>query len=848
VTRTRHRWSFAVGAAVLVVLLVGGRWLALETAERAWAASVPGGDAYLAARDLARLVRGLIVLVAVMWGAGNLFLVYRAIGSVQLPRRLGDLEIVEAVPRRVLLGGTLVTGVLVGAMLALGTGDWWLSAALALGPPHYGVSDPVLHRDLGYYVAQLPWADRVQGFALFATLAATALVALLYLGIGSLRIRRWRPYGSPHARMHLGALLACLALALGWGATLDPAETVAGLHGALDSGALQARLPGAAFVAAVAVAAAAASAVWTLRDRPTLLVASWGALLGAATLVYLVLPGVMRDRTGRTRLDDRLAAARDSLEGLAFGVERLEQRPPPAFPDVAAALATLPLWDADRVAAVVRRRLELGGPRGAVARAALASPSRIRSGGRAPWLVALMPGRPAVDSGRASPGWRELHRGAWARSAGPLVAVETDSGLDLQSKVTDDSTAWFGPGFAEFAVASPDTWPATRASGIPLTGWSRRIALAWSLQSPELARAETDGLLLLWRRDVRERLERLAPFAAFDAPTPVVAGNLLYWVAFGYLAAETFPLVRRMEWDGRPVRYLRAGLVGIVSAGSGDTRLYLAPGADSLATAWARWLKPLIRPLDSLPAALRAALPYPSEAFRLQAALLARANDDSAWTPRPREPFQLVGPGADASGEARVWVGQGFETGTTPQFAGLLAATMVAGRPRLVLWRPAPPVRLPGVLVGSTETAPGVLRLWNVAGQLFSEQAQFYQPAADGAGGSGGTGGSGGGGGGRTARGETLRLKDVYLTWGSDRAADGATPAAALRALLAVSPHAAPADTSLAARWEDARRLAAQAEAALAAGDLEAFGRYYAQLKALLGVGKKPLAPSPDRR
>src|SRR6266496_4859337 len=89
-----------------------------------------------------------------------------------------------------------------------------------------------------------------------------------------------------------------------------------------------------------------------------------------------------------------------------------------------------------------------------------------------------------------------------------------------------------------------------RASGIPLTGWSRRIALAWSLQSPELARAETDGLLLLWRRDVRERLERLAPFATFDAPTPVVAGDLLCWVAFGYLAAETFPLARRMEWDG----------------------------------------------------------------------------------------------------------------------------------------------------------------------------------------------------------------------------------------------------------------------------------------------------------
>jgi len=52
------------------------------------------------------------------------------------------------------------------------------------------------------------------------------------------------------------------------------------------------------------------------------------------------------------------------------------------------------------------------------------------------------------------------------------------------------------------------------------------------------------------------------------------------------------------------------------------------------------------------------------------------------------------------------------------------------------------------------------------------------------------------------------------------------------------------ADTSLASRWEAARRLAARADAALAAGDLEAFGRYYAELQQLLGVGRRKLAPT----
>src|SRR5581483_8722907 len=77
---------------------------------------------------------------------------------------------------------------------------------------------------------------------------------------------------------------------------------------------------------------------------------------------------------------------------------------------------------------------------------------------------------------------------AWARAGRPIAAVETDTGLAFESVATRDSATWFGPGFVEYAVVAPDTWPALRASGIPLRGTWRRAALAWALQSPELRR------------------------------------------------------------------------------------------------------------------------------------------------------------------------------------------------------------------------------------------------------------------------------------------------------------------------------------------------------------------------
>jgi hypothetical protein len=186
-----------------------------------------------------------------------------------------------------------------------------------------------------------------------------------------------------------------------------------------------------------------------------------------------------------------------------------------------------------------------------------------------------------------------------------------------------------------------------------------------------------------------------------------------------------------------------------------------------------------------------------------------------------------VGPAAEGTTEVRrVWMAQGFEAGST--LAALVTATMAPDGPRLSVWRPSPAPRLPPELVGSPNTtAPGVARLWNVARVLFFEQALFSQPASGG---------------------PPTGIDTVFLSWG-ERRGQGRTVAAALHSLLASGGNArAPADTALAARWRRAQQLAAQADAALAAGDLERFGRLYNQLKELLGLGRRKLAPTPEPR
>ena len=161
-----------------------------------------------------------------------------------------------------------------------------------------------------------------------------------------------------------------------------------------------------------------------------------------------------------------------------------------------------------------------------------------------------------------------------------------------------------------------------------------------------------------------------------------------------------------------------------------------------------------------------------------------------------------------------------FEQGAlvSRRFIGLCAGAVTTRGLELHLSKPAAddPEHLPGELVGSTTLRPGQLRIWPTAASLVTVQAQIVDPMDA-----------------RTP--PPPSIADVYVSLDS-RNGHGPTARAALRGGEVVAT-----DTSVAARWERARRLAVRADSALSAGDLELFGKLW---RALMGE----LAPTPRRR
>jgi len=332
----RGRWVYLLVAGALVTLFAG-RWLALRSTSLWWARALGAADAHRAIASLRLALDAAAFVGAAVWCVGNLYLVYRQIGSVQVPRRVGNLEIVETIPRRFLLAGAVGIGLILAFALGRDAGDWWADRALVEAAVEVGVPDPILGHDVSYYLFRLPWLRALHGYFVLVVGIVLLLLVLLYGAVGAIRWSERRLVFTDLARWHLGAVLAAFALVLAWGYRLEPAELVAGLQDVPYDGILTGvRIPTARALGALALVVAAASLLWVWLARGLLPAIAWGVLGVASFVGHYVAPAFVAAARGPGRVAaPYLAAAQDDLTRAAFALDADTVRLELAVPDAA---------------------------------------------------------------------------------------------------------------------------------------------------------------------------------------------------------------------------------------------------------------------------------------------------------------------------------------------------------------------------------------------------------------------------------------------------------------------------------------------------------------------------------
>ncbi len=817
----RARWA----QAALVLALVGliaGRWVANTAAELWWADSLGSEATHRAVIFLRIQLAVLAFAAAAIWCVGNLYLIYRSIGSVQIPRRLGNLEIAEAVPRKYLLLGTVAVGVLAALWVSRGSAGWWDEFALLGGSAAESPPDPLLKRSVAYYLFTLPWLTELENFLLRLTATAAVLVILVYVTIGAIRKERGSIAVADFARRHIAVLLASCAAALFFGFRLDPEQYLAGIHSVpYDAILSSVRIPASRVLAAVSLVTAAGSLAWIWLGRPALIGASWGLLIVGVFVGRYAAPAfAAAAEPARTEVRQEIRDIQRKMLALAYGIEGEELLVDPSpVPDLALAVGHRQevvsgiLWDGEILVDFLNRKVALPEERFRTATLALALGED-----RAPTAIFL-----SLDEGeRAS-------RGEAARVIATAASAATDSGTPWfigdwrsprrWSAEPVELALWGGPvRFSDPAssfLVLPDT---AQVAGVALQGIGRRLTLAWVLQSASLlgASGEGGGSLVVWRRAASERLERYAPFAAFGRPYPAVAGGRLYWLADGYVSSRTFPFSISVSWRGHRVRYLRAAFLGVVDAHSGATAVYLV-GDDPLAREWSKLAADMVRDRSRLPIELRAQRRYPEELFEIQLALYHR--DTAATLPQVRSgeghrpPVWLV---ASSPGDPvrRLRLRAVVETGDPPRVAALADGAIADWDLRFSVVRLAHQYPGPAPSALEREQVPGAGFGGRVLSYIYPDMLAFTRTwyAAG-------------------SPDEAPRVRQVSLHLGV-AAGRGARQEEAFGAALESLRSRDHRD----ARWRQLKEWFDRMDAARVAGDWAEFGRAYEEIRRLLGA------------
>jgi uncharacterized protein len=129
---------------------------------------------------------------------------------------------------------------------------------------------------------------------------------------------------------------------------------------------------------------------------------------------------------------------------------------------------------------------------------------------------------------------------------------------------------------------------------------------------------------LLWRRNIVERTQMLAPFLRYDGDPYLVVGDdgRLYWVQDAYSISNLFPYSEQLvsERLGR-INYMRNSVKVVTNAYDGTMVFYVMDESEPMVAAYQRIFPDLFQPFSAMPDDLKDNIRYPNDFFAVQAAV-----------------------------------------------------------------------------------------------------------------------------------------------------------------------------------------------------------------------------------
>ncbi len=649
------RFLGSIFLAVFLVFLFFGEILALYT-DWLWFQEVGFRQVFTT------ILRYKLILAVVVGGIFGLWFYF----NVKLAARMTDASVVAPGPTEINLPSAklvdsmlrrwlLPAAILLGLFAALQATGSWRSVALFFNWVPFAIEDPLFNRDVGFYIFRLPaltalynWFSVILGFTFLATAVTYFLYREVIYAPPSLTL-------SQRARAHLFFLIAVILFTKAASYYLDTFELLYSPRGAAFGASyadVYGSLPTLRVLAVISVLAAGLCLAQIYRPGFKYILIGVAGLLVAHIVGLNFYPSLMqRFRVVPNEVNAERPFIQRNIEFTrrAYGLDKVETKEFPAEETLTAAdlqrndltIKNIRLWEHKPLLATYSQLQEIR----TYYKFVDVDNDRYLIDGT--YRQVMLSARELSYDHLPSRIWINEHltyTHGYGVVFGPVNQV-TPEGLpeffiqDIPPVSTSQALSVTRPEIYYGERANDYVFVKTKAQeldypagdrniyttyegtgGVPVHSFWRRFLFSarYGTLRIVLSNDITNESRILYYRQIKERVSKIAPFIAFDrdAYLVIAQGGRLFWIIDGFMTSDRYPYSEPTRGVGN---YIRNSVKAVVDAYNGTVRFYLSDAEDPIIQAYAKIFPGLFEPLDSMPEDLRGHIRYPQDMFLIQA-------------------------------------------------------------------------------------------------------------------------------------------------------------------------------------------------------------------------------------
>jgi uncharacterized protein len=558
-------------------------------------------------------------------------------------------------------------GILLASVIGLFGGMWgsslWRQALVFVNAMETGTKDPILNKDVGFYLFKLPFYESLSAYAGTIIFITLLLVGLAYAARGGLIIGGGRISIAKEARRHIAVLAGLFLLKLAFGFYLDRFELLYSAHGIIVGAGytdVHARLFVLGFLVFLTVIAAILFAVAFARESWRMAVCSFGSV----ALVYILGVGIYPSLLQSLKVaPNELGMEKPFIEHhiaftrFGYNLKNVDVRPFNVSYNLTAAdlqknaatVKNIRLWDESPLLKTYSQLQQIR----TYYRFTNVDNDRYTIDGE--YRQVMLSARELSYDDLPSKSWineKLVFTHGNGITMGPVSRI-TREGLpefiikdippvsSANVKITTPEI-YFGELTRDYAIVNtkiPEfSYPTSEGNvytsykgggGVALDSLLKRAVFASSFRTAKILLSSDikNESRILYNRNIVERVVKIAPFLMLDSDPYIVVSDegRLYWIIDAYSVSTRLPYSKRLT---NGVNYMRNSVKVTVDAYTGKVDLYVSDLDDSIIKVYSAIFPELLKPITQMPADLKRHIRYPRGFFAIQTSLYATYHMD----------------------------------------------------------------------------------------------------------------------------------------------------------------------------------------------------------------------------